>query len=570
LFAALILAGALLGQPVRADGPRIVNLYNFIRNSDSRLANSEAILFTTTSNQIELLRQYDLPATWALQYDALINPRYVKLLQGRLGPRDEIAAWWEIPRPLAEAAGLRWRGRFDWDWAANVGFSPGYTPVERRRLVDAYMSRFKAAFGYYPRSIGSWYIDEVTLAYLEERYGLVASCNCKDQIGTDGYTLWGGYWNQAYYPSRLNAYMPAQTRSGQIDMPVFRMLGSDPIYQHGTTPGMYTLEPVYSSAGGSPTWVDWFMRNLIHGPCLAFGYTQAGQENSFGWEAMKDGLRLQAQLLAAESKAGEIKLQTLAESGAWFRHHFTVTPPTAMVYLDDWKQEGRQTVWYDSRFYRVNFLWQEGELFVRDLHRFDQSVSASTHEVALTNTSLAYETLPVVDVAMGASTAQRSGMKPVRWAADGGVSALKPAGAPIVRESSRKELSIQQPLLGGGTMAITCGEGTLTGEVRDGQGRPVSWAWELSAGTGSATVLAVTPEAVKYRCAGVDYELRLARRQGTCEAVGAMIRIHANAAGKVVLRLDNPRWVLSHTPPEWARPFPLARCTATLYDMLPI
>ena len=28
--------------------------------------------------------------------------------------------------------------------------------------------------------------------------------------GTDGYTLWGGYWNQAYYPSRLNSYMPAQ------------------------------------------------------------------------------------------------------------------------------------------------------------------------------------------------------------------------------------------------------------------------------------------------------------------------------------------------------------------------
>ena len=169
LIAAFLLAGALLGQSVRADGPRIVNLYNFIRNSDSRLANSEAILFTTTSNQIELLRQYDLPATWALQYDALINPRYVKLLQARLGPRDEVAAWWEIPRPLAEAAGLPWRGRFDWDWAANVGFSPGYTPVERRRLVDAYMGRFKAAFGYYPRSIGSWYIDEVTLAYLAER-----------------------------------------------------------------------------------------------------------------------------------------------------------------------------------------------------------------------------------------------------------------------------------------------------------------------------------------------------------------------------------------------------------------
>ena len=171
---------------------------------------------------------------------------------------------------------------------ANVGFSPGYTPAERTRLVDVYMADFKAIFGRYPRTVGSWYIDEVTLAYMAKQYGIIASCNCKDQIGTDFYTLWGGYWNQAYYPSRLNAYMPAQTRAGQIDVPIFRMLGSDPIYQHGTTPGLISLEPVYhDGGGGSADWVNWFMHNLIEQPALAFAFTQAGQENSFGLEAMK-------------------------------------------------------------------------------------------------------------------------------------------------------------------------------------------------------------------------------------------------------------------------------------------
>lgn len=61
--------------------PRIINLYNFIRNSDFRLRNSEGILFDCTRHQIELLRSVNLPATWALQYDALINPRYPKLLK---------------------------------------------------------------------------------------------------------------------------------------------------------------------------------------------------------------------------------------------------------------------------------------------------------------------------------------------------------------------------------------------------------------------------------------------------------------------------------------------------------
>ncbi len=147
--------------------------------------------------------------------------------------------------PLAEKAGIKWRGEHEWDPAANVGFSPSYTPDERRKLVDVYMADFKAIFGGYPRTVGSWFIDEVTLEYMAEKYGVVASCNCKDQIGTDFYTLWGGYWNQAYYPSKVNAYMPAQTRGGQINVPVFRMLGSDPIYQHGTTRGLISLEPVY-------------------------------------------------------------------------------------------------------------------------------------------------------------------------------------------------------------------------------------------------------------------------------------------------------------------------------------
>ena len=342
--------------PAAASGPRIVNIYNFVRNSDSRIPNSPEVLYDATAQQILLIKQANLPATWALQYDALINPRYQQLFKDQLGSKDEIAAWWEIPRPLAEKAGLKWRGRFEWDWAADVGFSPGYTPEERRKLTDTYFADFKAIFGNYPRTVGSWFIDEVTLDYMQKRYGIVASCNCKDQIGTDGYTLWGGYWNQAYYPSRLNAYMPAQTRAGQIDVPIFRMLGSDPIYQYGNPPGMWTLEPVYPKAGGSVDWVAWFLNSLIHQPCLAFGYTQAGQENSFGWEAMKAGLTLQVALLTKQAKAGEIKVETLAQSGEWFRSHHPLTPPTAMVYwmigdIKTVKPSGMTAVFIASTFF---------------------------------------------------------------------------------------------------------------------------------------------------------------------------------------------------------------------------
>ncbi len=211
------------------------------------------------------------------------------LLKRGLGDDHEIGGWFEVVQPLVEKAGLPWRGRHAWDWHANVGFSIGYTLAEREKLADVFMTDFKACFGRYPASIGSWFLDAHLLGYLQARYGLAAACNCKDQWGTDGYTLWGGYWNQAYYPSRLNAFMPAQTAAAQIPVPTFRMLGSDPIdqYDAGRSAGqagsavqsqsVVTLEPVYREGGGNPAWVRWFFDLITTAPCLAFGYTQVGQ-----------------------------------------------------------------------------------------------------------------------------------------------------------------------------------------------------------------------------------------------------------------------------------------------------
>jgi hypothetical protein len=536
MLCVVLLADTL--QPASASEPRIVNIYNFVRNSDYRVPHSEDVLYDATRHEIQLIKQSDLPATWALQHDALINPRYQKLFKEQLGTNDEITAWWEIPRPLAEKAGLKWRGRHEWDPAADVGFAPGYTPEERRKLVDVYMADFKAIFGYYPRTVGSWFIDEVTLAYMAERYGIVASCNCKDQVGTDGYTLWGGYWNQAYYPSRLNSYMPAQTRSAQIDVPIFRMLGSDPIYQHGTTPGMWTLEPVYPEAGGSADWVAWFMNNLIHQPSLAFGFAQAGQENSFGWEAMRIGLTLQVALLASQARAGEIQVMTLADAGQWFRRNFALTPPTSVVYLNDWKHQNRKTVWYNSRFYRINLLWQDRGFFVRDLHCFDEHLVSPTHATALTNTSLEYGTLPVMDGARWSGT-EKAGIWPVLLSADGKASPLALDGPPVVSELNPTDLSIQQPLRGGGTFVIICAETNVTFTATDEQGKPLPWAWDLVGGTQQKSVVqAVTPNSIVYHSTGMKYQLRVPADMGSCQQLGnGAIRLSPNSTGKLVLIL---------------------------------
>lgn len=402
LMAALL----LIAIPVTAknnSSPRIVNIINFIRQLEPRDSKiTEEVLYETVHEQVKLLKKYNMRGTFLLQYDALINPRYQSLLKEEMKRGTEVGGWWEITQPHAEAAGLKWRGRYPWDWHADVGFATGYTPEEREKLVDVYMERFKEIFGKYPASVGSWFIDAHTLGYMYDKYGIVASCNCKDQYGTDGYTLWGGYWNQAYYPSRLNGYMPAQTKEGQIPVPVFRMLGSDPIYQYDTglghtIQGVITLEPVYGDAGGSEKWVRRFFKSIFEDPCIGFNYAQAGQENSFTWAGMGKGLEMQFPILDELAKAGDIRIETLEESGRWFKKKYPVTPPTSVTALTDTYDNGNRTLWFNSRFYRTNLLWNDHSIRFRDIQLFDERVESDYLKQRGTSNQCVYTTCPIVD-----------------------------------------------------------------------------------------------------------------------------------------------------------------------------
>lgn len=440
-------------MPIRAitgtnsDSPRILNIINFIRQTDYRIENADSLLFEVVQEQIRLLNRYDFPGTFLFQYDALINPHYQQLMKTELNSQCELGAWWEITQPHAEAAGIKWRGEHSWVSHANIAFATGYTPQEREKLVDVYMVKFKEIYGKYPKSVGSWFIDSYTLEYMYEKYGIVASCNCKDQIGTDGYTLWGGYWNQAYFPSKLNAYMPAQNAENQVPVPIFRMLGSDPIYQYDTglgneRQGVISLEPVYKESGMNKKWVEYFMESMANQPCLAFSYAQAGQENSFTWKAMKKGLEMQFQLFDSLKKKNKIVIETLEHSGLWFKKNFKVTPPTAVTAFSDIRNEGRKTVWFNSRYYRANLLWDNNSFRFRDLHLFDEKFKSDYYDKAGAGSQFYYYTLPVVDGFIWSSNDDRAGLRILKVDMKGNLKEIQLNG-PVVTEPSEESLLVE-------------------------------------------------------------------------------------------------------------------------------
>ena len=425
-LAAFLVVGCTGTDSQSAQSPRIVNIINFIRYTEPRSEEPlEEVLYQTVVSQAEDLRSKDLIGTYLLQYDALIYPPYQELMKEEKARGCEIGAWWEITQPHVEAAGMTWRGRFPWDWHAHVDFSVGYTQPEREKLVDVYMEKFKEIFGEYPKSVGSWFIDSGTLEYLYEKYSIEASCMCKDQVGTDGYTLWGGYWNGAFYPSRQNGYMPAQSVEGSIPVPVFRMLGSDPIHQYEATVGggvqsVESLEPVYKEGGGNPKWIDWFFRMFTKEPHLGYNYVQVGQENSFTWANMEKGFVTQTQRLKEMAERGEVRIETLGETGRWFKKEYATTPPTSVIVTEDPWEGGLKTLWFNSRNYRANLLWDANGLKFRDIHVFDEGLRSEYRDHPDTLPVFRYETLPLVDGCLWSSAEKMAGLYFVAPGFEGG------------------------------------------------------------------------------------------------------------------------------------------------------
>ncbi len=382
----------------------IVNIYNFIRMSHVEPSVFIQDDFETVKKQMILVGQYGFPATYALKYDALTEPRYQELIWKYAGDGDEISAWWEITEDLCRKAGVCFRGTAgteEYDERVNSAYSIGYEPRERMLLVDAYMDDFRNIFGFYPRTIGSWVLDTVTISHAAERYGVNGSAICRDQMGTDGFTLWGGFPNGIYYPSRRNENIPSNTLQEQLSVPMFRLLGPDPIYsfEQDVRPGLhgvYTLEPSWLT-GRDPDWIDWFFGCLTKEDALGVGYAHVGQENNFLWENIRPGMEPQMEKLKELLEEGAVRVETMADSAAWFSQKYGMTPPMTFQASGDWDRErGLSAQWYACCNYRVSFLGEKGFLRIRDFFLYRPDYASRYFNKAMDGKKSTFDALPVL------------------------------------------------------------------------------------------------------------------------------------------------------------------------------
>ena len=390
---------------------KIVNVMNFVRQIDERFENSTERLLNLTTEQLRLVNEYKVDNTFLLQYDTICDDRFVQLLKNEATETTELGLWYEIVEPLTSACNIPYRSErgWKWDWHIIPGYSMAYTPVQRELLIDEAMRKFREVFGYYPRTVAGWVLDTHTLNHLAKNYNISAVAICRDQANTDAYTLLGGYFNQAYYPSINNIFTPAQSSEMQTNIPVFRLLGPCPIHNYdnnkysseefaslGKKSSCFTLEPCWYM-GSTEHITTWMFDTYYTNESLGFSYAQIGQENSF--ISRKDqvlaGMRMQIEQLLDRA---DVLFKTMGDTGELFKQTYPkTTPPTSVVALDNFDSTDVQSVYYDCKNYTANLFRFEDKIFFRNLFLFDDRIKDLYFEKSCTTFDAIYENLPIVD-----------------------------------------------------------------------------------------------------------------------------------------------------------------------------
>lgn len=505
-------ASALLETATRADSVRCINVINFLRGVEPR---GPMDLFLPLQKQMEISLRLKLPTTWLLQYDALVSGPFVEYLKAHKAKDHEVGIWFEMNEMHCKAAGVEWRGRpgYEWDHLPSVAFTIGYTAEERIKLADTFMAEFKKVWGVYPKSVASWNLDSITMAHLTKKYGVDAYAVCRDQIATDGFTIWGAPI-AGYYPSTTNCWSPALSRKNQISTPVFRMLGQDPVYyfengypmpggKRGGGPD--TMEPVWPS-GRSSIFIKKFLDMIAKAPTLGFAYAQLGQENNFGWPEMEPAYQRQMKALVELRDAGAIHVETMGASGRRFKKAFKETPPQAQVMLQDSfgnTDRVERSIWYQSRFYRAN-LHLKGDLpYLRDITVY----SDDNPQPFLTKATRLHDVeqrMPAVldgfhwSKTPGSSEPGAGGY----FMVDG--QRLMLHGEPVVREEG-KSLIVELPVSGGRKLVVRFQEKEISVALLAQQPEPLtlSFEWDSS----KSSLVSVTDKRVSYRWQEFDYAI---------------------------------------------------------------
>lgn len=372
--------------PAIAAEKKAVTIVNPIRGQDF-WSHPYGIL-DTPKKQYELINQNNLEATWLVRYDALTDANVDAFLKN-LNNKQEVGVFLEITPTLTKDAGVTYNPSANWHTAKSI-LTIGYSPDDRKKLIDTVMTKYKQVFGNYPKSVGAWWIDAGSLQYLHDKYQVEANMDVSDQFSTDGYQVWGQYWSSPFYPSKRNALMPASSADQKIGMVTIQWANRDPFNGYGN--GVF--ESTYSVQANDYMLHD-LDNNYFNKLVDIYPQTTVGLENDFDWS--KYGVEYTSQINYAKSLQPQAEVVTMDH---FFQSYKTANPdisPQLVISADDPLGSDGKVVWYQTDKYRVGWFYNQEGVVIRDLRQFNDGVDEQCLNKACDSLKLGFTANQAID-----------------------------------------------------------------------------------------------------------------------------------------------------------------------------
>lgn len=304
--------------------------------------------------QYGVIRSNELLATWLLTFDAITDSGVLSVVDD-FDEDQELGIFLEITPNFAKEAGVEYNDTGFWHHATSV-FLSGYTQEERIKLIDSVFDKFRERFGFYPRSVGAWWIDSFSLDYMQSKYEIVANLGVADQFSTDGYQVWGQYWSTPYYPSKFHAGIPASNEEVKLDVVTLQWAPRDPFngyFNSYYSTQDYLQKPVNQNIGYFEELINLYARKNRN----KFGHVTVGLEADLSLDVYSGEFKRQIEAVKRLSETGEFKVISMGEFGNWYRQSFPNLSPPQVIETDDFLGKTIKVIWYQSPKYRIGISY---------------------------------------------------------------------------------------------------------------------------------------------------------------------------------------------------------------------
>jgi hypothetical protein len=211
-------------------------------------------------------------------------------------------------------------------------------------------------------------------------------------------------------------------------------------------------------------------------------------------------------------------------SGRWFKEKYKVTPVTSFSVDKDLEGSDLKTIWFNSRFYRINLLWEHGTLRIRDIHLFNENFPSVYETQPVTENECRFFTLPFVDGYIWSKPNQLAGLR-LKAVVNGKELSLE-GGDPVFTRTGPATIHINWPLQTvNGSVEIDLGEKKMDMKLKSNQA--INWFWDLNTAEGAQLPFgSITDRSVNCNFEGMHYNILASKGSFSKPGNGSVLRIH--------------------------------------------